>query len=560
MTPGSAATAHPGGATGYHGPGKYTLDAKFDPKKIPKALRTEITGLLEDHLIRIRSLPFIAPTLDLDGLTPKALEALSAWLDELQVWESRRNCAAFVEYALSSERDGTALTNGDHHNEWHEFFDTHDRAVLLAPVEHAKSSHIGVGRVLHTLGRNPNARLALISNSADMAEKLLKGVRENIESNPKVRRVFPGLRPSQDKSHPWNASQITVQRTTIARDPSVQALGVGGPIVGSRLDGIVLDDVLNFENTRTDEQMQKMLSWYETTVMTRATDGAFIHVIGTPWHPRDLLHELERRPVFTSRRYSAILNPDDPQEQWIPLWPEQFSRERLIKIYNETTATNFSRKYLCRAIAVESQRFRQEWIDACLRNGKPYRRFPLGPLRTQNGSPLVHFTGVDLAMGKNEKSDLSVIFTIAIDQRGRKIVVDIQSGRWAAPELIDKIRAVHQLYNSQVLIEDNGAQAFLLQFAADLGVPAKPFTTTSKNKYDERYGVESLAIEVRNGEWVFPSGYEPIASELHMLFGEMLTYSPQGHTGDRLMAMWFAREGARHMGMGIVRDHDTLSR
>lgn len=546
--------------TGYHGPDKYILSPTFAPWRIPKALRAELSGLLEDHLVRLRSLPFIAPSLDLDGLSLRALDALTMWLDELHKWEARRNCAAFVEYALSSEKDGSQLTNGDHHNEWHEFFDQNKRAVLFAPVEHAKTTHIGVGRILFALGKNPEARLALISNTGPMAEKILAAVKQNIESNPKVRAVFPNLKPSQDKAHSWSQSQITVQRSTIAKDPSVQALGVGGAINGSRLDGIVLDDVLDFENTRTDEQMQKMLSWYETTVMTRATDGAFIHVIGTPWHPRDLLHELERRSVFACKRYSAVLNPDEPQECWIPLWPEQFSTKRLIEIYGETTPTNFARKYLCRAIAVESQRFRQEWIDRCVANGKPFPRFPMGPLKTQAGQRLHHFTGVDLAMGKNEKSDLSVIFTMAVDQRGRKIVVDIQSGRWAAPELVDKIRAIHQLYASQVLIEDNGAQAFLLQFAADLGVPAKPFTTTAKNKYDERYGVESLAIEVRNGEWVFPSGYTPIASELDALFGEMLTYSPQGHTGDRLMAMWFAREGARHLGMGIVSDHDTISR
>jgi len=537
------------------------------PYRIPGAFRTDAldaAGLkaLGGMLVRAVSLPALAPRYvpAVVGLPVKLRSAFMVALGQLRLFEARTNAAAFVEYALANEQNGQPLVNGQHHNEWHDFLDTHLRAVLLAPVEHAKTTHIAVGRVLFALGCDPSRRLAVISNTSAQASKILGAVKLNIETNPRVREVFPNLLPSRRIGDPWHNTAITVQRDTIARDPSVQALGIAGPLVGSRLDGAILDDVLDFENTRTADQLAKLLEWYETTLLTRIVAGGWIHVIGTPWADRDLLHELEKRPGYASKRYSAVLNPDDPRDQWRPMWPAQFSLARLLAIYDETTPGNFARKYLCKIQNSESARFQGAWIDAAIHEGRLFQRFPLPPLVTGGGRPLQHFTGVDLAVGAKATSDLTVILTIAIDDRGRRILVDLQSGRWQAPDILAKLKAVHETYQSQVLVEDNGAQAFLLQWAQDWGVPARPFTT-GRNKYDERYGIESLAVEMRSGLWVIPSGYPGgLNPELKALVSEMVTYQPDQHTGDRLMAMWFAREGARQFGTGIQRNMPQISR
>lgn len=513
-----------------------------------------LLGMVE----RATSLPRLRKGTDLSGLSDDEIDVLVAALVELQVAEARHNAAAFVEYALANEKTGEALQNAPHHNEWHAFLDANRRAVLFAPVEHAKTTHVAVGRVLWTLGRSPSTRLALISNTAAQAEKILAAVKLNILENPRVMEVFPELKPSGRDGDPWHGKAITIARPTIAKDPSVQALGVGGPLVGSRLDGAILDDVLDFENTRTPEQMAKLVEWCETTLLTRLTEGAFLHVIGTPWNGSDLLHVLEARPGFASRRYSAVENPHDPSDLWRPIWPEQFSRERLKAIHDDMTPSNFMRKYFCVITAGESARFRVEWIDAAIAAGRRYARFPLAPLMRQTGQPLHHFTGVDLAVGKNADSDLTVILTIALEDP-RKIVVDLQAGRWQAPEILDRIRATQTRYGSHVVVEDNGAQSFLLQWAMDWGIPVTPFTT-GRNKYDEKLGIESLAVEMRAGEWVFPCGPKGLDPELAALRRELEVYDPASHTGDRLMALWFAREAARTRAAGVQRHMPTLVR
>jgi hypothetical protein len=171
------------------------------------------------------------------------------------------------------------------------------------------------------------------------------------------------------------------------------------------------------------------------------------------------------------------------------------------------------------------------------------------------------FTGVDLAVGKDAHNDLSCLFTIAIDDRQKRLVVDIQSGRWQAPETIARLADVHRRYGSIIMVEDNGAQSYLLQWASSQGVPVRSFTT-GRNKYDEAFGIESLAVEMRSGLWIIPSGPTgaEVSEEAQAWIRELLFYSPEMHTGDRAMASWFAREAARSLSKGIAAPHATTNR
>lgn len=480
---------------------------------------------------------------------------------ELELRRARATTAGFLEYAIRHERTGKKITNAPHHVEWQEHFDQHRRAILFAPVEHGKTQQIGVGRALDHLGRDPRRRGAIVSNTLAQASKQLQAIRAHIDDNPRVREVYPHLRRSSRAGDPWHTTAITVERDTIAKEPSLQAVGISGPINGSRLDFIILDDVLDFENTRTIEQRQKLVDWFDSTVNTRLTEDGVIWVVGTPWHPEDLMHVLASRPGFAVRRYSGIENPDDPPEAWRPMWPAAFPNARLREIYDSTTPHNFARKYLCLVRQDSTARFRQEWLDAMIAAGKGWSRFVKAP--TTGGKAWPCFTGVDLGVGEKEEHGLTCLFTIAIQPGTRKrVIVDVQSGRWQAPEIIQRIMDVHVRFGSIVVVESNGAQKFLVQFAQGGGLPVRPYFTNAQNKYDEHFGVESLAVEFRNGLWVAPSGPsggDP-GDEVKAWHREALFYNPESHTGDRLMASWFAREAARNYGGNIFGFADLQAR
>jgi hypothetical protein len=65
--------------------------------------------------------------------------------------------------------------------------------------------------------------------------------------------------------------------------------------------------------------------------------------------------------------------------------------------------------------------------------------------------------------------------------------------------------------------------------------------TTGRNKHDPQFGVESLAVEFERGQWVVPDS--PMT---RTWMRELLAYNPAGHTGDRVMASWLAREALRN--------------
>lgn len=453
------------------------------------------------------------------------------------------------------------VKNSAFHNKWHDFMQDTPRGVLFSAVEHGKTSCV-IGQILFALGKNPNTRVAIVSNTASQAQKLLSSVRQYIESAQDennlngryLREVFPNLRPGPM----WHSEAITVQRDTISKDPSVQAIGIGGPINGSRVDKMYLDDVCDFENTRSVDAMHKLEAWWDTTASTRITQDGQVIVVGTPWDNMDLMHKLSDRPGFTSLRFPAVLNADDPPELWEPAWPAQWPVKRLQDVYRNTTPAAFARKYLVKISSKESSRFKQEWLDLMIKNGKDYAYFTKSPVSGGRAWPT--FTGVDLGVGQDENHDLTCFFTIAIEPgTRRRVVCDIDYGRWTGPDIIKKIADKQRAFSSIIVVESNGAQRYLAQFSAAQGVAVRPYYTTAQSKYGEDFGIESIGVEMAAGLWVLPSK-NGLSDGARKWCEELLYYTPKAHTGDVLMASFFAREAARNYGNVTNDQMDTQRR
>lgn len=458
----------------------------------------------------------------------------------------------FIEYAMVDEVSSRQLVNGEHHIEWQRFLDRNRFGVILAPVGHGKTQQIAIGRCLYALGKNPSERIGIICGTEKQAEERVTAIAQHIVGNLRLHKVFPELRPSSNPRDTWSSSKITVERPmTGAKDPSVQAFGTGSrAIQGKRLDRIVMDDILDEINTRTPEARKKVLTWFDVKVFTRLPpDGSGrIEVIGTPWHNDDLLHVLSQREEWGSQVWSAVLNPDDPQDEWEALWPEVVTVKRLRSLANGMLPNAFMRKFCCRSRNEETARFQLEWIENSLWNGRGLRMLSDQPRVGIGGELLPCFTGVDLGVGQKEEHDLSVIFTACLRQDRKRQIVDIQSGRWTGPEIVQRIVRTQRRFDSQVTVESNAAQEYIAQFTIDQGVAASSFHT-GKNKHSEAFGVESLAVEMRAGLWVFPSNDAGEANDpdMKMLVRGMLdfTTNPKEHTADHLMAMWFTREAIR---------------
>lgn len=81
-------------------------------------------------------------------------------------------------------------------------------------------------------------------------------------------------------------------RRRIAKEATVTAMGVGGPIISKHYDTIILDDIIDEENARTQEQREKMRVWYYKSLLPCLEPEGEIHILGTRYHPYDLYHTL----------------------------------------------------------------------------------------------------------------------------------------------------------------------------------------------------------------------------------------------------------------------------
>jgi hypothetical protein len=435
---------------------------------------------------------------------------------------------------LKDEQTGTGIRLADMHQRWHRLIDEHPRLNLIAHVESGKSAALSVGRSLYELGRNPNTRVVVVSNTAAQATKIVRSIGSYLEKSRELREVFPALKPSP--GGPWTNTQLTVERVGSPKDPSVQATGVHGSIVGARIDLLILDDLLDYENARTPGLRDDLWDWVHSTLFGRLTADARVISVGNAYHRDDFLHRLERNPVWHTVRFPVV------DGEGRPSWPERWPLERIAQKREELGPLEFARQMLCQARDDAESRFKREWIELGLARGQG--RSMLNALATIPPGCAV-YTGVDLAIQQHSGADLTVFFTILVHPDGTREVLNIESGRLAGPEIVQKIQQIHHRYQGIVYVENNAAQDFIVQFTRyGSAVPVKPFTT-GRNKAHPEFGVEGLAAEMAAGKWIIPSGGGRLHPEVDAWINELLYYDPRSHTGDRLMASWFAREAAR---------------
>ena len=190
-----------------------------------------------------------------------------------QIRAAKKDPGAFIEYCFRNEKTGKVLKNAPFHEEWQEFFTNNKWAILISPIEHSKTWQIGIGRAIWEIGQNPNIRILLIGESEPSAKKLLKIIKREIIENERVHEVFPELRRSSNHEDPWSSTEITVERDRRMKEPTIQARGAKAKsILGSRLDLIIIDDLLNIENTGSKTVRDSLEYWFDTTVFSRIQD------------------------------------------------------------------------------------------------------------------------------------------------------------------------------------------------------------------------------------------------------------------------------------------------
>lgn len=424
------------------------------------------------------------------------------------------------------DKQGRPWRTASFQSEWHELLKKHDRLVIFAPIEHGKSEQISRAWVLRQFGRNRNLCGAIVSNTSRQAEKYLAEVSEDIQTNEMYGRICGNVRPEMRKgrNQQWTSRGIVIERDITMKDPSLEVLGLHGAILGARLDFVVLDDPCDFENTLTYQQRRKAVDWITSTLLGRLTEHAKMVCIQTTWHEDDIGHMLVKEHGFHQVVYRAV------KEDGEPLWPEQWPKERLAARKQELGSIEYQRQMMNNPLSDAMSIFKRAWFEKCLENGKEHEL-----VESYKGTGWELVTGVDLATRKGEEHDLTVFFTVG-QSNGKKRIFNITSDRMEFPEIVSTFHSLHRSFpNTRFIVENNAAQEYILQHLKQTSNIRVRGFTTGKQKADPNIGVRGMGVDFENGKWIIPNHPETMA-----WIQEFLSWTPQGHTGDRVMASWFA--------------------
>lgn len=469
------------------------------------------------------------------------------------------------------------------------------KIIITYPRGHGKSTHLSVAYPLWRMAKDHNLRILLISATETVSKAFLSEIIGHIQNNEMYQKfaafcdplgvgVVPKMKTYAKMRENWSGDSIVIQRDQLSlKDPTINAVGLLGSILSKRADLIICDDIVNQENSATEAQRLKVNDWIDTTVRpVLLPEGRFMY-LGNTWHMDDYVARTLKNPQFDYRkRMKAIISDatnKDLWDQWAGirtnedlelserlmqseefylankaamdegvqvLWPSRYSYswlylERLLNPYA------FARMYQCDPSDRPDQKFKEAWLEMAIKKGAALRL----QLGKREGFEMELTTeGVDLAITEKETGDDTCGLILdrvkysndPLIKRGDIIVRYIDRGKKSPNETKVMITEHYNIVQPDGIRVETVAyqEAIQRDLADDFGVPVHGYHTGGEKK-DPYIGINSLAIYAELGKLVLPYDLkDPMTIRLiGQLLNEMRAF-PDGHTGDGLMALWFA--------------------
>jgi len=297
----------------------------------------------------------------------------------------------------------------------------------LAPRGHGKSTIGDVDFCITKVLRNPDIRIMIGSKTQTQASAFLKEIRTHFEQNVNLIRIFGDWKKSRDNV--WNDKEFTVnRRTVIKKEATVSALGASGAVVSKHFDIIIGDDLVGFENARTEAQRKVLKEWFYSSLYPTLEPDGEIHILGTRYSPMDLYEDLIKSKNYKINVQQAITIKDG---QEVSLWESKFSLEKLRSIREEAGLIIFNMQYQNNTELAKGKIFKYKYFKHFEEYEVDYalNRVRVKVLDAQGVPfwiPVRIYMGADLAISEDETSnnDYFVLTVIGVDKNKNVYVLD----------------------------------------------------------------------------------------------------------------------------------------
>jgi hypothetical protein len=236
-------------------------------------------------------------------------------------------------------------------------------ALPFTDRDEALMRHLGYGdEWIRWMRRahNQDTRTLLVSENITNAAKLGVRIDGHYKNNDLFRTVFPEV--VIDSGCSWTQFSKTHKRSAGAKphgEGTYDYLGVGGALQSRHYDRVVQDDLVGKAAVESESIMDKTIDYHKLLVGAFDSDRAQLLdndeiVVGNRWSWKDLNSYIRaEEPYFRVTNHSAWGGCCSEHPEGTPIFPEEFSMEKLLRFQKRLGLYLFSCQFLNKPIPPE---------------------------------------------------------------------------------------------------------------------------------------------------------------------------------------------------------------
>lgn len=358
----------------------------------------------------------------------------------------------FTTSLLLSRFDSPKPTPAFHWELWDLVTKEDKQIAIAAPRGHAKSTAITHAFVLACMLFRERDFALVVSDTEGQAVQFLGDIKKELQENEELIATFGVDRFVKDTE-----SDIIVQLKDgdqfriIAKGSEQKVRGLKWR--NKRPNLIVGDDLENDEIVMNEDRRFKFRQWFFNALVPCGSDDCIIRIVGTVLHMDSLLERLMPPWGEVTTHTDGVKHWTDKKRSWVSiryqahnedftkmLWPEKFSKERLLSIRQTYVEQGFPEGYS------------QEYLNYPIDEENAY--FHIGdfiPI-TDFEEHMEFYVGCDLAISEKDSRAYTVFVVVGVTATGVLKVVDVRRFRGDGLAIIDELFAVNARYKPELII------------------------------------------------------------------------------------------------------------